>query len=336
MLQQQAMGYVYGGLAQLLCDYCQAEALQPPAALLEVKQQERFAYVAWRDILLDLAAQRPQVGLGLHIAGYIQPQHLGVLAYLTQCCAHLGEAMLRYQTFYRLVYDGSPLQVDAQDDLFSIRWLEPELNPTQLTDEIAIALMVKFMQLFVLKHNVQLAAVDFRHAAPADMSPYTDFFGCPVRFSQPRTQLWIPQSLMSVPIVQADSTLQHLLLQQAQALLAKLPSCQELDYQLQRVLLHAVQTQQVSIDAVAAQLHISVRQLQRHLQQQGHSFQERLQQVRAMLAYQYLQDRHLSLLDIALLLGYSEQSALQRAFKQWTGMTPLQWRKTHFAKSITA
>ena len=123
---------------------------------------------------------------------------------------------------------------------------------------------------------------------------------------------------MGLKIVQADSTLQHLLLQQAQALLDKLPACQELDYQLQQVLLHAVQTQDVSIETVAHKLGIAVRQLQRHLQLQGSSFQERLQQVRQMLACQYLQDPHLSLLEIALLLGYSEQSALQRAFKNWT------------------
>ena len=159
-------GEVYGGFARLLFDYCQAEGLMVPTALSQVLQQERFPYVVWRDVLQQLAQQRPEAGLGLAIAHYIQPQHIGVLAYLTQCCANLGEAMLRYQTFYRLVYDGSPLQIEAEQDLFSIRWLEPELNPIQLTDEIAIALMVKFMQLFVVKQQVQLAAVDFKHTAP--------------------------------------------------------------------------------------------------------------------------------------------------------------------------
>ena len=51
-----------------------------------------------------------------------------------------------------------------------------------------------------------------------------------------------------------------------------------------------------------------------------------MQEVRCLLAEQYLQDPHLSLQEIALLLGYSEQSAFQRAFKQWTQHTPQQWR----------
>ena len=46
-----------------------------------------------------------------------------------------------------------------------------------------------------------------------------------------------------------------------------------------------------------------------------------------MLAEEYLRDPHLGLHEIALLLGYSEQSAFQRAFKQWRNITPLQWRQ---------
>jgi AraC-like DNA-binding protein len=70
-----------------------------------------------------------------------------------------------------------------------------------------------------------------------------------------------------------------------------------------------------------------VRQLQRHLQQQGASYQQRMQEVRCMLAEEYLRDPHLSLQEIALLLGYSEQSAFQRAFKRWLQLTPQQWRR---------
>ena len=46
-----------------------------------------------------------------------------------------------------------------------------------------------------------------------------------------------------------------------------------------------------------------------------------------MMAQEYLRDPHLSLQEIALLLGYSEQSAFQRAFKQWLQQTPQQWRQ---------
>jgi len=93
------------------------------------------------------------------------------------------------------------------------------------------------------------------------------------------------------------------------------------------LLVEAVHIGQVGIEHVAAGMGLSVRALQRRLAQRDSSYQQRLDQVRWTLADQYLQDQGLGLADIALLLGYSEQSAFQRAYKQWTGKTPHQVRQ---------
>lgn len=45
---------------------------------------------------------------------------------------------------------------------------------------------------------------------------------------------------------------------------------------------------------------MSIRQLQRHLQQQNTTYQQRVQDIRKLLATQYLSDPHLSLQEIAL------------------------------------
>ena len=39
--------------------------------------------------------------------------------------------------------------------------------------------------------------------------------------------------------------------------------------------------------------------------------------------------------DVSLLLGYTEQSAFARAFKRWTGTSPLQWRRAQCAGEQT-
>jgi len=52
------------------------------------------------------------------------------------------------------------------------------------------------------------------------------------------------------------------------------------------------------------------------------------------MAMQYLKDPHLSVQEISMLLGYSEQSAFQRAFKQWTAQTPQQWRSEYLETQV--
>ena len=320
-------GSVYGGLGHLLQLYCESQGITQPQALLDIQNLERFDYVIWRDVLQQIDQLHPQAGLGLKIAEYVQPKHLGILAYIALSCESLGDALKRYQDFHRLVYDGSPLQVEFAAPYFSIRWEEPELHPTQLTDEIAIALMVQFLQQFLCQQAIHLHEVHFVNPAPKDVQVYERYFHCRVRFSQAKTQILIPMSESSKVIGNADHTLQQLLMQQAQALLQQLPQSSQLDQRLQQAILKGLQKNEYQIEQIATQLGLSVRQLQRHLQQQNMTFQQRTQQVRYMLATEYLKDPHLSLQEIALLLCYSEQSAFQRAFKQWSGVTPQQWRQ---------
>ena len=83
----------------------------------------------------------------------------------------------------------------------------------------------------------------------------------------------------------------------------------------------------VELEWVATQLATSPRSLQRRLAASELSFSQLIEQVRRELAETYLRDAAMSLTDIAFLLGYSEQSAFQRAFKRWTGLTPAQFRE---------
>jgi AraC-like DNA-binding protein len=83
----------------------------------------------------------------------------------------------------------------------------------------------------------------------------------------------------------------------------------------------------VSDEKVAGRLFMSVRSLQRKLQQSGTSFRKLLDRTREELARQYICDRGVDLTEIAFLLGFSEHSAFSRAFKRWTGQTPSDMRR---------
>lgn len=321
-------GSVYGGLGQLLLSFSQAKNIPISAQLRNVQQLERFDFAIWRDLLNEIFVHIPSPTLGLEIAEYVEPRHLGILAYIAMSCENLAEAVQRYYDFHRLIYDGSPLQIDLSADHIQIRWRAlPSHLATPLTDEIAIAILARFLKQLFHSQGIQLHQVNFSHVQPKHVQRYHDFFCCPVVFSQPHSSLVLSKHVLQQRIIHADQTLQHLLMQQAQALLKQLPHSTQLDERLQQSILIGLQKNNYQIENIAAQLSMSVRQLQRYLQSQNTSYQQRVQQIRHMLALQYLQDPHLSLHEIALLLSYSEQSAFQRAFKQWTGKTPKKWRK---------
>jgi AraC-like DNA-binding protein len=82
-----------------------------------------------------------------------------------------------------------------------------------------------------------------------------------------------------------------------------------------------------SISRCASRLGVSERTLQLHLTEHDMRFSTMLEEQRTKLAESYLQRDDLSLDDIAIMLGYSEQSSFGRAFKRWNNITPQQFRE---------
>ncbi len=79
-------------------------------------------------------------------------------------------------------------------------------------------------------------------------------------------------------------------------------------------------------DDVARRLNTSKRSLQRRLKEEGTSFQSLLDEVRQMLAKQYLDGSAISVPEISHLLGFRDTGSFFRAFHEWTGATPGEFR----------
>jgi AraC-like DNA-binding protein len=81
-------------------------------------------------------------------------------------------------------------------------------------------------------------------------------------------------------------------------------------------------------EAVARTLAVSRRTLSRRLADEGTSFRHILDDVRREFACALLQDRSLSVGDVAFFLQYSEPAAFNRSFRRWTGRTPHAFRSS--------
>ena len=81
------------------------------------------------------------------------------------------------------------------------------------------------------------------------------------------------------------------------------------------------------LEEIAGELAVSTRKLQAVLKEEKTCFRKILNDIRRELAQRYLRDPETSICDIAFLLGFSEQSAFNHAFRRWTGVTPRAYRK---------
>lgn len=290
--------------------------LGDPDARVPFATQEQL----WQHLSLIEHAE-PGLALGSNLA----PGPFSVLGYLLQSSPTLGDALAAGLRYQRLVGEGGEVQLREQGDELQIlyRPLHPELPATRTR---VLALMACWVQMFQpLLDNWRLLRAQFVHPQPPTLDDYNRMFACPLQFAACDYGIVLPSSLAGQPLIQANPPLQNLLRQHAEVLLARLPS-EGLTTRVVALLGEQLARGEPDRSELARRLHLSERTLQRRLAEEGHNYQQLLSDTRQHLAEQHLSTGDLPAAEIALLLGYSEPSVFFRAFRQWTGLTPGEYR----------
>lgn len=322
---------VTGAWTGLLSDWLQMRGLEAPvlrAALARRAGDENVPIPVWRELLAEGLALVPgEVAPELEVGACVQPAHVGVLGYLILASDTLGEAMLAYQRYEKLFYGINLVEMELLGQDAEIRWPRGEQELGQLADGVAIAALITFLRR-QLDDPPPPSLVGFLDpVSPARAAAYEAFFGCPVQFADHYVRIRFPLAYLQIPMPRRDPNLLMLLDRQAQALLRALPGGSEMERLLQQVLLRLLAEGEPTLDRAARAMHMSPRTLQRRLSLHGLSWQQWLDRSREQLANDYLEDPGLTLSDIALLLGFSEQSAFTRAYRRWTGLSPGRYRR---------
>ncbi len=316
--------YVHSGVIGMLVEFLHAEQLNAPLfqlKLQEYQQQEYIVYDVWLNLLDELARLCPRPALGLYIGQQAKIAHAGILAYLSSTSGSIGEIVAQFERFARLIYDVSAASIEIDAHTVRISWGSERVTPGQLADETSISAFLTIMR-GIAGQDIYPSKVNFINPPPADTQQYAQFFQCPVTFGGIRTIVEFPTTYLNIPLQKQDSQLFGLLEAHAELLLSALPTDQ-FESSLRALVTQTVLEQRTpTLAFIAQQMHISTRTLQRRLHQHGIKLQEFIASVKLALFQQYRKDQALSLSDIALLLGYTEQSALTRAVKRWTGELP--------------
>lgn len=280
----------------------------------------------------QLQALDNRPGLGIRLGQAMRPKAFPVLGYAAMSAGTLGDAIAQLLRFEQLVWDVGTAELVQRGEVSLIRQRTrlPDSLPPMLI-EMSLAGWVSVGRELLQDHpRLQQEAlpteVHFRAPAPADTSVYDDFFRCPVLFGQRDNAVMFPTSLLAEPTRDADPLMQQWMQQQGERLLQNYRHELNLSNEVRAVIARQLQQGEPDPVKIAAELGMSDRQLRRKLQDNGRSLQELSDDIRRELALLYLQQPQLSLVDIAFMLGYSEQSAFNRAFKRWTGHPPGRFR----------
>lgn len=264
--------------------------------------------------------------LGIHVGEQIRPGHYGALGYVAMACATLGEALACQQRYQGLVLSIAPLQMRAEGEVVELSWsAEPRPDYRHLA-EFNLAALLSFVR-WITGRPLQPLGLDLMTPEPPSLTEHQRVFGCPLRFRQSRYRLRVPAAWQALPLSQPDPAMRSLMDRLAERQMQQLSRIDDPVAPARAQVARQLGEGVPELGKVAAALNLSPRSLQRLLQEQGLSFTQLVDTVRRELAERYLAEPTLDLTDLAFLLGYSEQSAFQRAFKRWTGQTPGEYRR---------
>lgn len=162
-----------------------------------------------------------------------------------------------------------------------------------------------------------------------DRRTYESHFGCPARFEAGENTLVFSRTDLDRPFATHNAELLAALAPQLEQELSRALASREIGDRVKAILKQQLAGRRPAIEAVARELRLSSRTLQRRLADAGASFQQLVQEARRELARHYLLHSTLELNETAYLLGFEDSHSFFRAFHDWEGSPPGEWRALH-------
>jgi AraC-like DNA-binding protein len=288
-------------------------------------------FALWRAI--GEASDDPAIGLKLGTETRIERYDPAAIAAL--CSQSFGDALRRMARYKQLTCPEEILLTRTNRECtVEFRWLlAHDAEPAVLVDlclSWILSIGRRGIGAPISPLRVELTRM------PTHRALIETHFGCRARFKAGRNALIFRESDLEQPFVTHNAELLAMLGPQLDAELSARRSRQSLGDQVKTTLKRLLAGQRPTIQTVARQLNLSSRTLQRRLAENGVTFQQTLDEARRELAHHYLGRSSVELNETAYLLGYEDPNSFFRAFHDWEGTSPGQWRSSHLANAACA
>lgn len=255
----------------------------------------------------------PAGSFALICRGLIQTDNIGQA--LRQCLNSLG-------LFVRDIR--GTLSVRGDRAVISLHNRQPDARVRSVAEEIYLTVVLGLL-CWLAGRRIPIDRSQFGHPRPSHGDDQL-FWGPNLRFEAEHSEIEFAASCLDLPVVQDLPALKAFLRTSPQWLIVRFSNRSGLSSQVFKQLHHCHYEHWPTLADMAEQRSLSIASFRRQLQREGFSFQELKDEVRRTIAFDCLRNSDLSITAIAEKTGFREASAFHRAFKQWTGESPGQYR----------
>ncbi len=270
--------------------------------------------------------------LALRLGQQIGIESYGTFGFALLSCATLRESIELLLRYGKVFFNPGWLSQDHDKGLL----LRLDLNrgtpaQQQIVAELCFSQLASIGNSLFRRH-LEGAQISFSYAKPAHASSYKMILGAEVTFDSEHSELFLPTHVLETAVKTANISDHVVFHQQCEEMLLGLDRVGKTTADVRQLLIQSA-GDFLTIEQVAERLHISQRTLRRRLKAESTNFRSTLDEIRDLLAKEYLAKTELTVAEIAHLLEYSETVNFRRAFVRWNGITPNNYRQHPHAKN---
>ncbi|MGB5261641.1 MAG: AraC family transcriptional regulator [Gammaproteobacteria bacterium] len=263
---------------------------------------------------------------GLRVAQQFQPAVLQGLGFAWLASDTLLDALNRLARYSRFINTAVEFHVEEKPDTTDLVVIVPDDMPNYVPAGVDLG-MATSLRMCQITAGMSLLPVhlSLQRPEPSCTASFYEMFGPSIDFDAADNRLCFDTDLVNVQLRTANPNLARINDQTVIDYLARFDRA-SIAMQVRSRIIDQLPDGIPRQEHIAGSLHLSLRSLQRRLREEETSFKDLLENTRHTLARQYLRESHRSIGEITYLLGFSESSNFTRAFKRWTGMTPVEFR----------
>jgi AraC-like DNA-binding protein len=280
-----------------------------------------------------IAAELKIPDLGLRWTACVEPHFANAgpilaLFRFTSTAREWLEDALTYWAYHSNAFTMELVEnVDEKSSIIREKSTETGLVTRHIAEH-TIANLVGFMRQGTGRQTENANVVRFRHRRPENIALHQAFFRCPIEFGCEHNEMEFRSEILDYRTGRMLTPLRPILRRHIQSRIDRMEFYDAaVSTNVALAIASLIGTGESDIATVADALMIHPKKLQRLLKEEGTSFSNILEDVRKTMARDMIANSSAPVAHIAGLLGYSTTAPFTSAFRKWTGMNPLQWRK---------
>ncbi|MFN1834262.1 AraC family transcriptional regulator ligand-binding domain-containing protein [Balneola sp. MJW-20] len=279
--------------------------------------------------LYEIIDQHLEPAFSIRVASRMVLDDYGVLGLTWKTCLSPRDMFVRCERFFILMTDTLLFKIEDEGDTGSIYLLrEATRRGIEISNESSLVAALTVINK-VTGADIRPLKATFIHDNPGTVTPYEEFFGCPVHFGQKHNRLIFRSEDLDTRSIKADKSINRFMIERLKERAdGEEVVIDQLIRDTTELIKDALPSGIPFAGDIGRHLGMSTRTLSRRLSEKGTTYRQLVHDTQKKMSTELLRNTSETVSEIAFQAGFSEQSAFNRAFKRWTGQSPLEYRNS--------